>query len=63
MNTDPSGSSAGSGVAASIGLETITLGSETNGSITYPSSNNNLAGIEPTVGLTSQAGGMIHTTY
>lgn len=33
---DPCGSSSGSGVAASIGLVTVTLGSETDGSITCP---------------------------
>ncbi|CAK5282823.1 unnamed protein product [Mycena citricolor] len=53
---DPCGSSSGSGIAASIGLAAVTLGSETDGSITCPSSNNNLAGIKPTVGLTSRAG-------
>jgi amidase len=58
VNADPSGSSAGSGVAASIGLATVALGTETDGSITYPASNSNLAGIKPTVGLTSRAGGM-----
>jgi amidase len=56
-NADPCGSSAGSGVAASIGLVTVTLGTETDGSITCPSSNNNAVGIKPTVGLTSRAGG------
>ncbi|KAJ7172945.1 amidase signature enzyme [Mycena crocata] len=55
-HADPCGSSSGSGVAASIGLAAVTLGSETDGSITCPSSNNNLAGIKPTVGLTSRAG-------
>ncbi|KAJ3567295.1 hypothetical protein NP233_g6459 [Leucocoprinus birnbaumii] len=55
-NADPCGSSSGSGVAASIGLAAVTLGTETDGSITCPSSNNNLAGIKPTVGLTSRAG-------
>ncbi|KAF8996738.1 amidase signature enzyme [Cyathus striatus] len=55
-NADPCGSSSGSGVAASIGLVAVTLGSETDGSITCPSSNNNLAGIKPSVGLTSRAG-------
>ncbi|KAK7449249.1 hypothetical protein VKT23_013394 [Stygiomarasmius scandens] len=54
--SDPCGSSSGSGVAASIGLAAVTLGSETDGSITCPSSQNNLAGIKPTVGLTSRAG-------
>lgn len=56
-HADPCGSSSGSGVAASIGLAAVTLGSETDGSITCPSSNNNLVGIKPTVGLTSRAGG------
>ncbi|TDL20725.1 amidase signature enzyme [Rickenella mellea] len=55
-NADPCGSSSGSGVAASIGLAAVTLGTETDGSITCPTSNNNLAGIKPTVGLTSRAG-------
>ncbi|KAJ7844914.1 amidase signature enzyme [Mycena olivaceomarginata] len=55
-HADPCGSSSGSGVAASIGLATVTLGTETDGSITCPSSNNNVAGIKPTVGLTSRAG-------
>ncbi|THU98508.1 amidase signature enzyme [Dendrothele bispora CBS 962.96] len=54
--SDPCGSSSGSGVAASIGLAAVTLGTETDGSITCPSSQNNLAGIKPTVGLTSRAG-------
>ncbi|PAV17947.1 amidase signature enzyme [Pyrrhoderma noxium] len=55
-NADPCGSSSGSGIAASIGLAAVTLGTETDGSITCPSSNNNLVGIKPTVGLTSRAG-------
>lgn len=57
-NADPCGSSSGSGVAASIGLAAVTLGTETDGSIICPSSHNNLAGVKPTVGLTSRAGGM-----
>ncbi|EIN14649.1 amidase signature enzyme [Punctularia strigosozonata HHB-11173 SS5] len=52
---DPCGSSSGSGVAASIGLAAVTLGSETDGSITCPASHNNAAGIKPTVGLTSRS--------
>ncbi|KAJ7177615.1 amidase signature enzyme [Mycena filopes] len=55
-HADPCGSSSGSGVAASIGLVAVTLGTETDGSITCPTSNNNLAGIKPTLGLTSRAG-------
>ncbi|KAJ4475504.1 amidase signature enzyme [Lentinula aciculospora] len=52
----PSGSSSGCGVAASVGLVTVTIGTETDGSIASPSSNNNVVGIKPTVGLTSRAG-------
>jgi amidase len=52
---DPSGSSSGSGVASSIGLAFATLGTETDGSILSPSSQNNLVGIKPTVGLTSRS--------
>ncbi|TFK55207.1 amidase signature enzyme [Heliocybe sulcata] len=54
---NPCGSSSGSGVAASIGLAAVTLGTETDGSITCPASQNNVVGIKPTVGLTSRAGG------
>ena len=57
-NGDPCGSSAGSGVSASIGLAAVTLGTETDGSIICPSSLNNVVGIKPTVGLTSRAGGV-----
>ncbi|KAF2998479.1 hypothetical protein E8E13_002817 [Curvularia kusanoi] len=52
---DPSGSSSGSGVSASLGLAFGTLGSETDGSIISPSELNNVVGIKPTVGLTSRA--------
>ncbi|KAJ7720973.1 amidase signature enzyme [Mycena maculata] len=55
-HADPCGSSSGSGIAASIGLAAVTLGTETDGSITCPSSHNNIAGIKPTLGLTSRAG-------
>jgi len=52
---DPSGSSSGSGVAASLGLALGTLGTETDGSIISPSQLNNIVGIKPTVGLTSRS--------
>lgn len=58
---NPSGSSSGSGTAAAIGLAAGTLGSETDGSITFPSSRCNIVGLKPTVGLTSRAGGKVHT--
>lgn len=51
---DPSGSSSGSGVASSLGLALGSLGTETDGSILSPSSQNNLVGIKPSVGLTSR---------
>jgi amidase len=52
---DPSGSSSGSAVSASLGLAFGTLGTETDGSIISPSELNNVVGIKPTVGLTSRA--------
>ncbi|KAF2231151.1 amidase signature enzyme [Viridothelium virens] len=51
---DPSGSSSGSGVSSSLGLALAALGTETSGSILSPSDVNNLAGIKPSVGLTSR---------
>ncbi|KAL4894733.1 amidase [Aspergillus ambiguus] len=51
---DPSGSSSGSAVAADLGLALAALGTETSGSILYPSEVNNVIGIKPTVGLTSR---------
>ncbi|KAJ3322337.1 hypothetical protein HDU76_013898 [Blyttiomyces sp. JEL0837] len=56
LQATPCGSSSGSAVAAAANLVTITLGSETDGSIICPSSLNSLVGIKPTVGLTSRAG-------
>ncbi|EJD02000.1 amidase signature enzyme [Fomitiporia mediterranea MF3/22] len=50
------GSSSGSAIAASIGLVAVAIGTETDGSITCPASNNNIVGIKPTVGLTSRTG-------
>ncbi|MBI1358356.1 MAG: amidase [Acidobacteria bacterium] len=50
------GSSSGSGAGASANLCAGAIGTETNGSITCPSSINGLVGVKPTVGLVSQAG-------
>jgi amidase len=50
---DPSGSSSGSGVSSSIGLALAALGTETDGSIVSPSSQNNLVGIKPSVSSTA----------
>lgn len=53
---DPSGSSAGSGVSGAMALATVTVGTETSGSILSPSQANGLVGIKPTVGLVSRGG-------
>lgn len=56
IDRNPCGSSSGSGTAPSANLVTAALGTETNGSIVCPSNNTGLAGIKPSVGLTSRAG-------
>ena len=53
---DPSGSSSGSGVAASMALAAVTIGTETSGSILSPSNANSVVGLKPTMGLVSRAG-------
>lgn len=56
IDRNPCGSSSGSGAAASANLASITIGTETDGSIVCPSSANGVVGIKPTVGLVSRAG-------
>ena len=56
LDRNPCGSSSGSGVAASASLATLTIGTETGGSIMCPSSINGIVGIKPTVGLWSRSG-------
>jgi amidase len=56
LDRTPSGSSAGSGSAASASLCAAAVGTETNGSIVSPSSCNGLVGLKPTVGLVSRTG-------
>ncbi|QQL50648.1 amidase [Mucilaginibacter ginkgonis] len=56
LDRQPSGSSSGSGAAASANFCAIAIGTETNGSIVSPASNNGLVGIKPTVGLWSRTG-------
>jgi Asp-tRNA(Asn)/Glu-tRNA(Gln) amidotransferase A subunit family amidase len=53
---NPCGSSSGSGAAAAASLATITVGTETNGSVVCPSNANGIVGIKPTVGLVSRTG-------
>ncbi len=56
LTHNPCGSSSGTGTAVSANLCTIGIGTETDGSITCPSSVNGLVGIKPTVGLWSRSG-------
>ena len=53
---NPCGSSSGSAVAVSMGIVDIAIGTETNGSISCPSSVNGIVGMKPTTGLVSRAG-------
>src|SRR3954464_8582229 len=55
-NGDPSGSSSGSGVGASLALADATIGTETSGSILGPSLANSDVGLKPTPGIDSRAG-------
>ena len=56
LDRNPSGSSAGSGSATAANFCTLSIGTETDGSIVSPSSVNGLVGIKPTVGLWSRSG-------
>ncbi|MYS20808.1 amidase [Streptomyces sp. DvalAA-14] len=56
VSQTPSGSSAGPGAAASVGLATLTIGTETSGSILSPAAANSDVGVKPTVGLISRTG-------
>ncbi|KAL5561147.1 hypothetical protein UlMin_030894 [Ulmus minor] len=52
----PCSSSSGPAISTAANLVTVTLGTETDGSILCPSSLNSVVGIKPTVGLTSRSG-------
>jgi amidase len=56
LGFDPCGSSSGSAVAPAANLCAAAIGTETDGSITCPSTNNLVFGLKPTVGLISQDG-------
>jgi amidase len=56
LDRTPSGSSSGSGTAATANLCALAIGTETDGSIVSPASCNGLVGFKPTVGLVSRAG-------
>lgn len=56
LTANTCGSSSGSGVAAAANLATLTIGTETDGSIVCPAAYNGIVGIKPTVGLVSRTG-------
>jgi amidase len=56
LDRNPCGSSSGSGAATAAALTTAALATETDGSIVCPAGQCGVAGIKPTVGLTSRAG-------
>jgi amidase len=56
LDRNPSGSSSGSGAAIAANLAAAAIGTETDGSIVSPSTNNALVGIKPTLGLVSRTG-------
>jgi amidase len=56
VSVTPCGSSSGSGAAAALGLATVAVGSETDGSILCPCDVQSLVGVKPTVGLVSRSG-------
>jgi amidase len=54
IDRDPCGSSSGSGAAVAAGIVRFAIGTETDGSVTCPSSINGIVGLKPTVGLVSR---------
>ena len=52
----PSGSSSGSAVAVAAGLCTVSVGTETSGSILSPAGHNGIVGIKPSLGLVGRSG-------
>ncbi len=53
---DPLGSSTGSAVAVSANLIPVSIGTETNGSLTAPAKNNSISTIKPSIGMLSRTG-------
>jgi amidase len=56
LDRNPGGSSSGSAAAVAAGLSSLSVGTETDGSITCPASLNGIAGLKPTVGSVPSAG-------
>jgi amidase len=56
LDRSPCGSSSGSAAAVAASLCTVAIGTETDGSVTAPSSCCGIVGMKPTVGLLSRSG-------
>ncbi|MBL4601329.1 MAG: hypothetical protein JKY84_01145 [Emcibacteraceae bacterium] len=56
LTANTCGSSSGSAVAAAANMATVTIGTETDGSVVCPAAYNGVVGIKPTVGLVSRTG-------
>jgi amidase len=56
LDRNPCGSSAGTGAGIAASLAMVGVGTETDGSIICPASQNGLVGMKPTVGLISRRG-------
>ena len=56
LDRSAGGSSSGSGAAVAAGLAPLAIGTETDGSITCPSSLNGVTGLKPTLGLVPTQG-------
>lgn len=56
LDRSAGGSSAGAGAALAAGLAPLSVGTETDGSITCPASLNGVVGLKPTVGAVSRDG-------
>jgi amidase len=52
----PCGSSSGPAVAVAANLVSVSVGTETDGSVVCPAGNNGIVGIKPTLGLVSRSG-------
>jgi amidase len=56
LDRNPCGSSSGSGAAVAANLCAVAVGTETDGSVIAPASQNGIVGMKPTVGLVSRSG-------
>jgi len=56
LDRSPCGSSSGSGAAIAASLAAVAVGTETDGSVVCPASQNGIVGFKPTLGLVSRTG-------